>query len=334
MKAPRAFSSSVGVAITSYLTLKQALGRKYVNETNILAHLDSRLASERPCASTLTSESFTAWCLTFTHLAPTVRRNWMRVVRNLCLYMRRSDPVCFVPDPNLFPTRHAAVRPHIFTEQQIVQILAIAARLRARGNSPLCPEVFRLAIVLLYTAGLRRGEVVRLVRSDYDAAEHTLRIRASKFHKSRLVALSNDATREMEAYLRARGRLRRAPQNANAPLLVTGRNGRRAYSGPSLANRLRVVFRQAGVRTVSGRVARIHDLRHTFAVHTLLRWYRSGLDVQAKLPALSAAMGHVSIASTAYYLSLIAPVAEAASALFERHCHDMLAGTTRVGGAQ
>jgi integrase/recombinase XerD len=258
----------------------------------------------------------------------------MRVARNLCLYIRRSDPSCFVPDPSSFPTRHAAIRPHIFTEREIVQVLARAAKMTRRGNSPLCPEVCRLAIVVLYTAGLRRGEVVRLTLSDYDPAEQTLRIRASKFHKSRLVAMSNDAVRELEAYLRARGRLRKASLSPDAPLLVTGHGGRRAYSGAGLGNRLRVVFRQAGIRTKLGRVARTHDLRHTYAIHTLLRWYRTGVDVQAKLPALCAAMGHVSIASTAYYLSFVAPVAEAASDRFERHCHRLLTGITRDGGAR
>lgn len=334
MKEPRTPSSVIGPAITRYLALKKALGRKYVVETYILTHLDTFLGDEKKRSSTLTAQSFSAWCLTFAHLAPTVRRGWMRVARNLCLYIRRSDPSCFVPDPNLFPTRHVAVRPHIFTERQIVQILTCAAKMTRRGNSPLCPEVSRLAIVLLYTAGLRRGEVVRLALSDYDPAEQTLRIRTSKFHKSRLVALSNDAVRELEVYLRARGRLRKASLSSDAPILVTGHNGLRAYSGPSLANRLRIVFRKAGVRTESGRVARVHDLRHTFAVHTLVHWYRTGVDVQAKLPALCAAMGHVSIASTAYYLSLLAPVAEAASARFEQHCGHLLAGIASDRGTR
>jgi len=334
MKEPHTFSSPVGPAISRYLALKKALGRKYINETNILRHLDQFLVRDKQHVSPLTAASFSAWCLTFAHLSPTVKRSWMRVARNLCLYICRSDPTCFVPDPSLFPAKHTAVRPHIFTELEIVRVLARVAKLARRGNSPLCPEVFRLAIVLLYTAGLRRGELVRLTLSDYDAAEKTLWIRPSKFCKSRLIALSNDAARELEAYLCARRRLQKAPQGPNARILVTGHHGRRTYSGESLANRLRVIFREAGVRTTLGRVARIHDLRHTFAVHTLSRWYRTGADVQAKLPALCAAMGHVSIASTAYYLSFVAPVAQAASDRFERHFDHLLIGLARDGGGR
>jgi integrase len=189
--------------------------------------------------------------------------------------------------------------------------------------------VFRLAIVLLYTAGLRRGEVVRLTLSDYDPAEGTLHVRASKFHKSRLVALSKDASREMETYLRAR---RRLPHDADGPLLVSRSSGLRAYSGASFGHSLRRLFRRADVRTAQGRLPRVHDLRHTYAIHALLRWYRAGVDVQARLPALAAAMGHVSIASTAYYLAFIEPVAEAASERFALHCRYVLDPLPSSGG--
>jgi integrase len=82
---------------------------------------------------------------------------------------------------------------------------------------------------------------------------------------------------------------------------------------------MRRLFRIADVHLPDGRFPRVHDLRHTFAVHALLRWYRDGVDVQAKLPALATVMGHVSIASTAYYLALLDPVAEVASAQFDQH---------------
>jgi integrase len=207
-------------------------------------------------------------------------------------------------------------RPHIFSHEQIVQLLRVATRLPARSTSLLRAPVYRLAIVLLYTLGLRRGEVVRLVISDYDAVEQTLLVRASKFHKSRLVALSRTAADELDRYLSAR---RRLPHHADAPLLVSNYHGLRAYSGASFGLAMRRLFRLADVRMPDGRVPRVHDLRHTYAVHALLRWYRDGVDVQSKLPALAMAMGHVSVASTAYYLSLLEPVAEAASTRFDRH---------------
>jgi integrase/recombinase XerD len=331
MSRSHSFASVFGPTITSYLSLKKALGRRFAGETDALAHLDRFLVAQRPEPSGLTPDSFAAWTLTFAHLTPTVRRNRMRIVRNLCLYLRRSDADCFVPDPSGFPAPHAPRPPHIFTEDQILRLLRIAAELQPRSTSPLRADVYRLAVVLLYTAGLRRGELVRLVLSDYDVAERTLLVRASKFHKSRLVALSQDGVHEMDRYLRAR---RRLPHHAHAPLLVNRSGGLGAYSGASFGQGMRSLFRCADVRTARGRLPRVHDLRHTHAVHALLRWYRAGVDVQAKLPVLATVMGHISIASTAYYLPFLEPIAEEASARFARHCRDVLAADSGGGGEQ
>jgi integrase len=163
--------------------------------------------------------------------------------------------------------------------------------------------------------------------SDYAPVERTLLVRASKFHKSRLVALSPSAADEMDRYLRAR---RRLPHHADAPLLVSNHRGTRAYSGGSFGLAMSHLFRVANVRTRDGQFPHVHDLRHTFAAHALLRWYRAGVDVQAKLPALATAMGHVSVASTAYYLAFLEPVAEAASGRFERHCRKVFGAPGRA----
>lgn len=322
------FTSQLGSAIASYLELKRALGRRFAAEADVLKRLDRFIATKGGRSHALTARTFSAWVLTLRHLTPTVRRNRMRIVRNFCLYLRRSVPDCFVPDRSSFPAPNAPARPHIFSEEQIVKVLRAARDLQRPSNSPLCPEVFRIAIVLLYTAGLRRGELARLLVSDYDAVEHTLLVRESKFHKSRLVALSADGAREIQVYLEARRLLARGDQH----LLVNRHGGIGAYSGASLGHSLRQLFERAGVRTALGRVPRVHDLRHTYAVHALLRWYRAGVDVQAKIPALATSMGHVSVASTAYYLGLLEPVAEAASARFERHCLGVVPDPPRVGG--
>ncbi len=321
MSSVRRFRSPLGPGITSYLALKRALGRRYFEEERVLASLDRFLAGRASSRSALDSDSFAAWCLTLKHLTGTVRRNRMRIVRNFCLYRRRSNTHCFVPDTAGFPACSPPQRPYIFTEAEILRVLHAAENRRTTSTSPLCAAATRLAIVLLYTAGLRRGELVRLVISDYDPGEHTLLVRFSKFHKSRLVALSKDAVRELERYLEAR---RRFSHDAAAPLLVRRWRGLHAYSGCALGQSLHRLFREADVFTDTGTAPRVHDLRHTYAVHVLLRWYRAGSDVQSKLPALAAAMGHVSIASTAYYLAFLAPVAQAANARFAHHCEALL----------
>jgi len=318
-------SSVLGPTIQSYLALKRALGREYAMVDRVLTHLDQFLAARHADVS---PETFAEWCLTFQHLASGNRRNHMREVRNLCLYRRRREPSCFVPDERLFPPVHQAIRPHIFTDGQIRQLLA-AARTRGRTtNSPLCPETMRLAIVLLYTTGMRRRELTRLTVGDSDSRQHTLMIRESKFHKSRLIPVSVDAAHEIDRLLETRHH-QRLPAGADSPLLW---HRSRGYSGGGLGCAMRALFRQAGIRTSTGHVPRTHDFRHGFALTALLRWYHAGHDVQAKLPFLATYMGHVSIVSTAYYLQFVEPLAAAASARFADQCGALITPSALGGG--
>jgi integrase len=319
------FSSDVAPTIRSYLTLKRALGRQYAMHERILAHVDRFLAAR---GADLGPETFAEWCLTFQHLASGNRRTHMREVRNACLYRRRREPSCFVPDERLFPPLHQAVRPHLFTERQVGQLLAIARTRAHTDNSPLCPEMMRLAIVLLYTTGMRRRELTRLTVGDYDPGERTLMIRKSKFHKSRLIPVSADAAREIDHLLDVR-RHGRFPVGSESALLW---HRYRGYSGGGLSCAIRALFRQAAIRTASGQLPRIHDFRHAFAVTVLLRWYRAGHDVQAKLPFLAHYMGHVSIVSTAYYLQFVEPLAAAASTRFADACGTLITPSVSGGG--
>ena len=160
-----------------------------------------------------------------------------------------------------------------------------AAKLRPTSRTPLRSEVFRLAVTLLYGAGLRQGDLVRLTKGDNNACQRTLHVRESKFHKSRITALSASAAREVDCYLRAPGRI---PSADDAPLLANLCGPGQANSYDGLAAGLQSLFRAVGIRDATGRLPRVHSLRHT------LGWYRAGVDPQAKLPMLAASMGHVS----------------------------------------
>jgi integrase len=193
MKATSAFTSKMAPHVARYLALKQALGREYDGVRRVLVHLDQFVTTH---GGDLTAETFAGWCLTLQHLASGTRRNHTRLVRNFCLYRRRYEAASFLPDSQLFPPRHQAVRPHLFTNAEVLRLLAAINALPAAPTSPFRRENLRLAIVLLYTTCLRLGELVRLTLGDYDPHESTLLIRDSQFHKSRLMPLSIDGTRE------------------------------------------------------------------------------------------------------------------------------------------
>jgi len=143
--------------------------------------------------------------------------------------------------------------------------------------------------------------------------------------------LSIDGTREIDEYLAAR-RSQQVAILPESPLLWHHTRRGSAYTGTGLTNAIRPLLRGLKIRTETGRLPRVHDFRHTFALEALLRWYRSGADVQAKLPLLATYMGHVSIASTEYYLKLVEPLGVSASERFARHCGDLVTTQISTGG--
>jgi len=309
--------------IDQYLKRQRALGREYRSEEWILRSLSQFLRDQHTEDLDLTV--FDAWCGSFVHLTANVRRNRQRTVRNFCLYRRRTELNCFLPDINRFPRPTPYVVPVIFGATEVSRMLDAADRMQPTPGSPLRPAVMRLAVVLLYTAGLRRGELLWLTLGDVDITRGVLRIRNSKFHKSRFVPLSPDARQEVRRYLKHR---LRPPftMTVASPLLCNCSRGFRGYTGTGLSGGIHTLFQMAHVCSSDGRKPRVHDFRHSFAVQALLRWYREGADVQSNLPKLAMYMGHVSIVSTAYYLKWMPQITEAASRRFETHYGYLLEG--------
>lgn len=307
--------------VSAFLSSRHAIGRAYVNEEQVLLHLRNFLV--RSGAADLDEASFDRWRSQFRHLSASTRVKREHAVYKLCRYRRRTDPACFLPDRDTLARQKPHALPTIVGPDQVVQLLAYVTGLPPGNRSPLRAQVMRLAVVLLYTAGLRRGELVRLTLADVDAQSGVLRIRESKFHKSRWVPLSASARSELLAYLVARHQARLDERPA-APLLCTA--GARAYSCAGFYNSFKQVLRDAGIHGDTGRVPRLQDFRHSFAVAALLRWYETDADVQSSLPKLALYMGHVSIVSTAYYLRWMPAVVSQASARFARACAGVIEG--------
>jgi integrase/recombinase XerD len=332
MNATTAFQSSLAPEMVRYIALKQALGRSFKTSSAILLTLDRFLCTLGMPSPDLTAETFKRWCQTLESLCTTVRLAQMRVVRNFCLYRRRTAPACFVPDPTQFPHARPAVTPYIFSDLEVARLLSYSTVIANSVRSPLRRAATRLAIILLYTTGLRRGELLRLSAQDYDAAAQTLLIRASKFHKSRILPLPGDVAAEVARFLKER-RAVRPPLPAAAPLIWSPHGGGRAYSSKQLTHNLHILLKHAGIEKPDGRLPRIHDFRFSFAVNALIRWYHNGVDVQAKLPFLAAYLGHVSVLSTYYYLRLVEPLRTLASTRFAEAYGGVITASSEQNGA-
>lgn len=315
MRPTCVFRSALRPTITRYLDLNFALGRRYKNTVTALVSLDRFLTRFPRTSQELTAETFLCWCQSQSQLTPRVRRSRMLIVRKFCLYRRRSVPNCFVPEPLLFPKPGQTITPYIFSAAEVGRLIRATSGLHRRSYSPLRPEVMRLALVLLYSTGLRIGELLRLMVGDFDPQEGTLLVRESKFHKSRILPLPQDVIGELEHYLQARREHQLSTISAT-PVISNQRQGGKAYSAWGFQCSFWALLDTCNVRTPSGRRPRVHDLRHSCAVNALIRWYRSGADVTTKLPFLAAYLGHISILSTYRYLHFVGPLRELASRRF------------------
>ncbi|MEO8186883.1 MAG: tyrosine-type recombinase/integrase [Burkholderiaceae bacterium] len=306
---------------------QRALGLKFDRQAWVLGTVAKHL--RRRGASDLDAVQFETWCHAGSAGNPNARRSAAQIVHRFCRYRRRLDPTVFVPDANHFPRRIPHRQPVIFGPAEVSRMLRIAATYPTPRHFPLYVPAARIAVILLYTTGLRRGELAHLTLADVDLTAATLRVRESKFHKSRFVPLSCSTLAALREYLRAR---LAPPWDIGADTALIGHHHGthdfKGYSMTGMSQLVRRMLHDANVCDAHGRAAHVHDFRHSFAVQALLRWYRQGADVQAKLPQLSMYLGHVSIVSTAHYLHFIPDVARAASRQFGRQFGHLVGGAT------
>lgn len=307
------FTSALAPAMSSFAKHRQALG--YADKANLyrLAHFDRFLVARGWMCSYLTRDIVEDWVASGPPLRPNSRAARMHVMRLLGRFISQTCPETYVPGPAWGPRQTFSFRPHIYTSAEIVALLAEARRLTPVGS--LRPLTYSTLFGLLYCTGLRISEALALCLADVDFDTNMLLVRESKFHKSRLLPLGTGVSDALRRYQEERAK-RACPRDPDAPFFVNERRSACAY--PAVCAIFLLIARRVGVRGPAGaRGPRIHDLRHTFAVHRLLEWYRDGGDVQARLPLLSDYLGHVSLASTQVYLNITAELLQEAARRFQ-----------------
>lgn len=316
-RADRRFRSAFGQAIERFITTRRTLGRKFITEGGSLRAWDAFL--QRQQAMTMDRTVFEQWSKSIRHLHPKTQANMLYSVRSFLAYYAREHPTCFVPDAACFPKLPPRRLPRLVSAAEMSRLLATATQLGNRRSNPLRSQTIQIGLTLLFCCGLRAGELLRLRLQDYEAADQLLRIRDTKFNKSRLVPLSASVARALEHYLEERRRCG-VPAEPESMLLWSGRRpgSQAAFTLPGFTEIWKRLCLSVGVIDERGRPPRIHDLRHSFAVAALQRWYEQDDNVQARLPHLSTYLGHVGPAASHYYLHLTPALRSAASHRFHR----------------
>jgi integrase len=296
--------------IDDYMAIRRSLGFRLTSEHRLLG--DFAAFMHAAGASTVTIDLALRWATTPTGVGHAYLAQRMRAVRGFARYLHGIDPATEIPPLELLPARRHRPTPHIYSEAEIGALMAAARTLRPALRAATTETL----IGLLACTGLRVGEAFTLDRADIDPDNRLLRIRDSKFGKSREVLIHDSTLAALNAYLERRDRLR--PGGDRVCVFVSSRGTRLNHNATQRA--FDQVRRAAGVTGSSpGRWPRAHDLRHTFAVNTLLGWYRNGDDVAAKLPLLSTYLGHVDPAATYWYLSAAPELLGLAAHRLERH---------------
>jgi site-specific recombinase XerD len=305
-------NSCLAAQISAFIDLRRLSGTDYDSQARLLGYFDHFLVEQNVQQPRITREIYDHYQKSLTRLAPRSQGNRLCVVRQLCEYLARTDPPGFVPEPVRSPSSRGSHRPYIFSDEQVKALLSAASDLPP--PSSLRPHTYRTLLGSLYSTGIRVGEAFALNIEHFFPADQRLYVAEGKFRKSRWIVLSKSTTGALSRYLARR--INRNPNGPDAPLLLNERRQRLCY--PTVQLTYRRLLQTCGIMHDRHKPPRIHDLRHTFAVHRLLAWYRDGEDVNARLPALATYMGHVNISSTQVYLQ---PTAELLGEV-DRSFHD------------
>lgn len=285
--------SAMREAAEEYLAMRRGLGYKLLAEGRLLRQFAGFL-EERGLAH-LTAGAALEWATLPRDADPSWWAARLTAVRVFARYLAVTDERTEVPPEDLLPRQEQRTTPYLYSPGQIAALMRLAGALA----SPLRASTFESFIGLMAVTGLRTGEAMGLDRDKVDLAEGILIVRGTKFGKCRLVPLHPTATGQLRAYAQRRDEL--CPDPSTPAFFLSGAGTRLNHT--NVSKTFSRLLRAAGVQAPPGAPRpRPYDLRHSFAVATLVTWYSQDLDVAHLLPALSTYLGHISPATTYWYL--------------------------------
>jgi integrase/recombinase XerD len=293
--------SSLREALADYLQIRRRLGFEMPQDGRLLEGFVEFL--ERAGAERITTELALKWARLPVHAHPHTWRQRLGVARGFARYLATIDPASEVPSKDLLPGHRPRIAPYIYTDGEIAALIAAAGKLRP----PLRAARHQTLIGLLAVTGMRPGEALGLDRHDVDLRDCAVHVRAGKQKKQREVPLHHSTVSALREYARLRDA--RFPEPSTPAFFISAR-GRRMARG-ELNQTFANLIGEIGLEGRGARARpRPHDLRHAFAVHTLLDWFQAGENIDRRMPLLSTYLGHVDPASTFWYLEAVPELLE------------------------
>jgi integrase len=312
---------SMVALVEAYLDTRHRLGfalRSQGAELRLFARYAERIGHQGPITTALAVQ----WARLPKEANSIYWATRLDIVRRFARYRAAFDSNTEVPPERLLGSAYRRPTPHIYSEHEVQALLEAAAQLKPPEG--LCPHTYATLFGLLLCTGLRISEALRLTRDAVDLNNGILTVRETKYKKSRMVPLHRSAIEALRRYSEQRDRhflLRRSEAFflAKHDTPLNYRQVLRTFT--SLRERL------GWGRTAHGRAPRIHDMRHSFTVRRVLRWYQEGVDVDRKMAALSTYLGHVSVSDTYWYLSAVPELLAVTAERFERFAQGDNGGT-------
>jgi integrase len=287
---------SLSKLLAEYLDLRRKLGFKADREEWLLRSLVSFLRTKG--SAFVTTELALAWAKRPADAHPSWWASKLSVARGFAKHVSLIDARHEVPPCDLLPRYCRRTTPSIYSADEISRLLRAAREMPSRNAQglPFRRATYQTFFGLVAATGMRVGEAIRLDCSDVDWPNQLVIVRESKFRKSREIVLDDTVVRALRRYANERDCTHPRPRS---PSFFVSRVGTRLIYN-NVHSTFARLLRQAGIPRAK---ARVHDLRHTFIVRTVLRWYDEAVDVDARMPLLSTYVGHRDPSSTYWYLS-------------------------------